>query len=783
VEALPNIDAGLLERALAMSRDGFLLSDVRLPGRPVVYANASFEALTGYPYGDVLGRSCAFLQGEGSDPAAIEEMGRTMREGGSCEVTLLNYRKDGTPFWNEVKLSPVRAEDGALTHYVGTQHDVTTRVEAETARRAEEERYRSVVGALDEGIVLMGADGTLRASNASAGRILGADAQELAARGPFHDGWEGVWEDGTPARPEAMPIVESLRSGTPRTGVVLGVRRPDGARRWLSVNTRALYRDGEDGPYAAVASFSDVTEKKRADDELRFQAQLMDEVEAALIALDGDTRITHWNSGAERLYGWSREEVLGRRLRELIVSPEELSRAVSAGRSARAGNAVEQEFMFRRKDGTLFPGFARTVPIPSTNGGPPGLITMVLDVSERLRADSQKEELETRLRQAERLESVGRLAGGIAHDFNNLLAVILNYAGFAAQHLEAGSAVRADVEEIGRAAERAAALTRQLLTFSRRGQIEPEVLRLSDVAMGMENLLGRTLGSHVDLVMRIAPGAAPVEADRGQVEQILMNLAVNARDAMPDGGTLTVTVENVDMPGPDGEPSTVDGRLVRLAVADSGHGMEEGVRQRAFEPFYTTKAEGEGNGFGLATVYDIAKQAGGHVEIASAPGRGTVVAVHFPATTRPVAVVDAPPDTPEDAGQGGETILLVEDVDAIRRLTMRILTRHGYTVLEAAHPEEALRLFDAYTGVIDLVLTDMVMPGMSGRALAERLADREPRIGQIFMSGYPDDSVVSSGGSEHGPVFLQKPFTQQALLQGVRRAMPERVEARAAGAA
>ena len=376
-----------------------------------------------------------------------------------------------------------------------------------------------------------------------------------------------------------------------------------------------------------------------------------------------------------------------------------------------------------------------------------GIVLNSRDVTERKR-------LEAQLRQSQRLESVGQLAGGIAHDFNNFLSVIRGYARFIIDGLPADSALRADAEEVARAAERAARLTNQLLVFSRRDVVQKRVIDLGEVLEDIRSLLERTLSEDVALSVSIEKGLLAVEADPSQLEQVLVNLVVNARDAMPGGGRLAIGLANDE---------TRADRRVRLTVRDSGHGMEAGVLERAFEPFYTTKPKGQGTGLGLATVYGIVTQAGGSVEIDSQPGEGTVVSVLLPASElQPAQAEEASPG--EDAATGGETILVVEDEDAVRRLTCRILTRQGYRVLEAPDGRHALNTWDEYSSEIDLLLTDVVMPGMSGKELAERIG-----IEPVFMSGYTDDVVLRHG--VEGLRLVQKPFDAETLLSAVRSAL------------
>jgi nitrogen-specific signal transduction histidine kinase/CheY-like chemotaxis protein len=389
------------------------------------------------------------------------------------------------------------------------------------------------------------------------------------------------------------------------------------------------------------------------------------------------------------------------------------------------------------------------------------------------RPERSKARAEAQLQQAQRLENLGQLAGGVAHDFNNLLAVILNYASFVAEELDAATrsdcaqhcqAARDDVGQIQQAARRAADLTRQLLAFARREVVRPQVLSLNDVITGVAEMLRRSIGEHVELVTSLADGLWPVLADPGQIEQVLVNLALNARDAMPGGGTLTIDTDNFtvdDAAIAGGSPARL-GRIVRLRISDTGSGMPADVVDHAFEPFFTTKADGTGTGLGLATVYGILAQADGHIRIYSEPGTGTTFSITLPVTDQaavPVLVPASYQRTPK-----GETVLVVEDAEALREVTERIFTRHGYHVLTAASGPEALDLARQHPGEIHLLVTDVVMPHMLGKEVAEKMSAIKPEIEVLYMSGYARPVLASQGRLDPGVALVEKPFSEAALL-------------------
>jgi signal transduction histidine kinase/ActR/RegA family two-component response regulator len=400
---------------------------------------------------------------------------------------------------------------------------------------------------------------------------------------------------------------------------------------------------------------------------------------------------------------------------------------------------------------------------------------------EQLRAEAERERAQRRLQQAQKLESIGQLVGGIAHDFNNLLNIITGYTEFAAEQVTALAAaderlqpVAADIGQVGEAAQQATLLTRQLLTFARHDVTKPEVLNLNDAVQGVQQLLRRTVGEHVDLVIVPGPGLWHVKADRGQLEQVLVNLASNARDAMPRGGKLTIDTGNTDVDEAFAgtHPGLEPGRYVRMRVSDTGVGMDSGTLGRAFEPFFTSKPKGHGTGLGLATVHGIITQSGGAIQIYSEPGLGTTVSALLPATSATVG--GAPAGTPPTAAdpQGhGETVLLVEDEESLRHLANRILSHNGYQVRQATSAPHAVCFASNPAEHIDLLLTDIVMPDMLGTQVADQIREQRPRLPVLFMSGYAQPILHTHGAASKDMDIIEKPFTQATLLARVHRAL------------
>ena len=678
------------------------------------------------------------------------------------DVTLPPYvstnRVDGRPLQvTQSSWFPVRGADGQLLAVALASRDITA--EELLARRADELGRLTDSGIL--GVLHWDAEGRISDANDALLQMLGYTREELQS-GRLR------WIDITP--PEFLHLDELALAEIARVGHCRPFEkeyiRKDGTRVPIIIAGASFTEE----PRRGVSFIVDITERKQAERELaareaRFRTLIAYNSDM-LMMLDRHNVVSFASDGWARTLGWAPEELVGLPALSHLIHPEDLPTAAEElGRClASAGEPQRSELRMRHKDGSY-----RLVECVARNLlADPAIEAVVANV----RDITDSRALQLQLAQAQKMEAIGRLAGGIAHDFNNMLSGILGFAGIVASELRSGDPLAADVAEIITAAERASSLTRQLLAFSRKQILTPRLLDLGVQLQTLEKMLRRLIGEDIEMEIAVTPKLGLVKVDPAQIEQIVLNLVINARDAVASGGKITLETANVEL---DAEYArqhidVVAGAFIMLAVTDNGAGMERHVRERVFEPFFTTKGVGQGTGLGLATVFGIVKQSGGHIWLYSEPGRGTTFKIYFP------RCFDAPEDedmmAPREAPERGtETILLVEDEPGVRAFAKRALQRAGYVVLEAENGGEALLIVEQHAGVIDLLLTDVVMPRMSGKALAQRLTALRPGLRVLFMSGYTENAIVHQGVLDEGTDFISKPIALEVLLARVRAAL------------
>jgi len=629
---------------------------------------------------------------------------------------------------------------------------------AEETLREGERRYRELADSLPQVVFEMDEKGIFTFVNRNAFDISGYTQSD------FDKGFNAFQMLIPEDRERALENMQRVLNGEIINGAEYTALRKDGSTFPVIIHTNPVMRDNK--PIGLRGIVIDLTEQKKMEADLTRRAMAMDQSMDTIVITDTNGTITYVNPAFEKITGYSRKEAIGENPSVLKSGKQDEAFYRRLWQTISGGKTWIGQFINKKKDGSHYTEEATISPVFSPSGEIVNYVAVKRDITDKIN-------LETQLRQSQKMEGIGRLAGGVAHDFNNLLMSIMGHADLALMSLAEDDPLRGRLEQIIGGGERAASLTRQLLAFSRKQILQPVVLDPNSLITGFVKMLERLIGEDVELETVLASGLRLLEADPGQMEQIIMNLAVNARDAMPDGGKLTIETVNADLNedyAKEHDVSLQPGPYVMLGVSDTGMGMDDKTKSLIFEPFFTTKEVGKGTGLGLSTVYGIVKQSGGYIWVYSEPGHGTTFKIYLPAVEGEAVSRKEKEISPERL-TGSETILIVEDDDKVRNLGREILEPQGYSILEAKNGIEALRVSEEHGDQIHLMIADVVMPKMGGRELEERLRPLRPEMKVVYMSGYTDETIVHHGVLEPGIEFLQKPLRSESLKRKVREVL------------
>ena len=729
------------------------VSDVRLVAAPTLQAGLRLLEVESF---DV-----ALVDLSLPDADGLESLEKLQSKAPHLPIIVITGRDD-----SEIAVQAVR--EGAQDYLIKGQGDGhllvrSMRYASERKRTIEQLRrselhFRSLLENALDIITVVETSGIIRYASPATERVLGYAPHELTGTSI----WRLVNEED--ARAALAAYGRAARTSAPGPPVEVRVRRKDGTCCILEAIGKPLLSDPV--VKGVVINARDITERKQAQQRLyEANERLRAVIEGSPLAIfvtDTQGYVQSWNKAAERLFGWTEPEVLGRPAP--IAGPDHGLKEW-LDKALRGEILVQAEAVRFRKDGSAVEVNVWTALLRDEHGGLQGIVAMVADITERKR-------LEEQLRHAQKMEAVGRLAGGVAHDFNNLLTVITGYGQLALNRVPSDSAMAADLREVLGAADRAASLTKQLLSFSRRQVFEPSVIDLNVLVHEMHRMLHRIIGEDIELILRLSPGLRPVRADRGQIELVLLNLAVNARDAMPHGGQLIIETANAHL-GEEGQRNRMmqmSDACVMLSVTDTGVGMDPQVRAKIFEPFFTTKDTGKGTGLGLSTSYGIVRQHGGDIWVYSEPGLGSTFKIYLPAAHESLQPA-APAPSRTIAKGGPETILIVEDEPGVAAIMREALSEKGYQVLMASDPEDALAIARRHAGPIHLLLSDMILNSIHASELSREIAKLRPDIKVLYVSGYSHGGAAGQKSIEPGAAFLEKPFAPEALARKVREVL------------
>ncbi len=742
--------------------------------RVVIAVNQAFLDAFALSSDDALGKRCVEIFHNGKS-SSDECPGETKLLAGEVAEILVDVEETGRSMM--ISCNPIPDPDGGLREVVLIGTDVTELRRAEKELGHSEERFRTLIDDMRDGIVETDPDGRFIFVSRQAAKILGAESPDDLLGKPFFTLLTSSTKDD-----EARRFFSAVSGGDDfPEEIVSSIATSSGPRARVLVRPQPKIIEGR--VVGIRALIADVTSRHMAERELRKAREryerLAEHAQDMVWRTDTEGTLIYVNEASRRFLGLRPSEAIGLPAKEAFTreSLEKIRKSIREAYFADPpadGYRVEVEHV--RSDGQIVQAEINATLVRDENGRLIAIDGITRDISERVHAENEKAALQEQLRRLQKMEAIGRLAGGVAHDFNNLVMVLSMNLAFLRDELPSWDPRAEHVREAVEAARRAKELTRQLLAFSRQQKLHPKRLDLHDVVLGVEKMLRRLLGEHITLEIERETGVGTVLADPGSMEQVLMNLAVNARDAMPDGGSLSIDIRDrrLDRSSATLPPGLEPRRYVELSVADTGIGIAREVQSRVFEPFFTTKEQGKGTGLGLSTVYGIVSQSGGHVSVESVVGEGTTFHILLP-------TIDGPPESgvhqdtpsPEDEYQGTETVMVIEDDTPLRLTVSGCLERFGYNVLEAADGTEALTLAKEHEGDIHLLLSDVVMPGRDGPRVAEMIRGIQPNVRVLYMTGYLDGSIEHLGVFEEGVQLINKPFSPHDLLAKVREVCDE----------
>jgi PAS domain S-box-containing protein len=767
-ELFNNINSGVAVYQAVHGGSDFVFLDLNKAGEQIDNINA----------GSVFGKRVTRIFPQIREFGLLDVLKRVWVTGVPERLPVSEYRDERIVGWR--KNFVYRLPSGEV---VAVYEDITQRKKAEIDLVKSEKKYRNLFQTMAQGVVYQDTEGVIFSANPAAERILGLSLDQMQGKTSMDPGWEAVDEDKNELSGDRHPAMIALKTRKPVLDFVQGIFNPKvNDYVWIIVNSIPQFDEQTNELRGVYSTFLDITRRKLAEEGLRQSEtqfrQLFNSIRDAILVADTEMNIRSCNQAFTDLFGYTLNNIKGCKADTLFHKNGERQLTEQEMQQSIDSPELLYTISYTTKDGQVFPGETSIFYLKDSHNQVTGFIIMIRDVSEQQKTLADRDRLEMQLRQAQKMEAIGRLAGGVAHDFNNLLTTITGNAQLGLMELTRNHELYEILEEIKEAGDRAGNLTRQLLAFSRRQILQPEILDLNDLILNLQKMLCRLIGEDIHFETLLASNLGCVEADPGQMEQVILNLAVNARDAMPDGGKLTIETADVQLDESYAQGHghlIVPGPYVLLAVSDSGAGMSLEVQDHIFDPFFTTKEKDKGTGLGLSTVYGIVKQSNGNIWVYSEQGRGTTFKIYLPRAGKEKSGLRT--NTLMQAElEGSETVLIVEDDPSVRKIAVKNLTRYGYSVLSAATPAEAIALCTKQKTYIDLVLTDVVMPGMSGKELVHTLWEQGMQVKVVYMSGYTENAIVHHGVLDPGLIFLQKPFSPESLAHKVREALDQTAE-------